>query len=269
VTALELTLVSAFLVGFIGSTHCIGMCGGIVGALTLGAKRDAAGSLWSMLPYLIAYNLGRVTTYAGAGAVFGFIGAQVFQAAPLPHAQLAARLISGGFMVALGFYLTGWWSGLAALERIGGKIWRRIEPLGRRLLPVNHSAKAFLIGLLWGWLPCGMVYAALAWSLSAGGGANGAALMAAFGLGTMPMLFVLVTTLYALVRLTLQNFSGAKVDPVAMVNGEDRSIWRQRVTSHWSFPSASLCQLSTSSRQNSNATRAGPTSAQPVCKPFR
>ena len=190
-TALDLTLVSAFLVGFIGSTHCIGMCGGIVGALTLGAKRDAAGSLWSMLPYLIAYNLGRVTTYAGAGAVFGFIGAQVFQAAPLPQAQLAARLISGGFMVALGFYLTGWWSGLAALERIGGKIWRRIEPLGRRLLPVNHSAKAFLIGLLWGWLPCGMVYAALAWSLSAGGGANGAALMAAFGLGTMPMLFVL------------------------------------------------------------------------------
>jgi sulfite exporter TauE/SafE len=188
---IELTLISAFLIGFLGSTHCLGMCGGIVGALTLGAKRDAADSAWSLLPYLIAYNVGRISTYAVIGAVLGFIGAQVLHATPSASAQLIARLISGGFMAALGLYLSGWWTGLAALERAGGKVWQRIEPLGRRLLPINHPGKAFLVGLVWGWLPCGLVYAAAAWSLSAGSGAKGAALMAAFGIGTMPMLFTL------------------------------------------------------------------------------
>lgn len=190
-TPIELTLVSAFLIGFLGSTHCVGMCGGIVGTLTLGAKRDAANSAWSLLPYLIAYNVGRITTYAVIGAVLGFIGAQVFHATPSASAQLIAQLISGSFMLALGLYLSGWWTGLAALERVGGKVWQRIEPLGRRFLPINHPGKAFLVGLVWGWLPCGLVYAAAAWSLSAGSGANGAALMAAFGIGTMPMLFTL------------------------------------------------------------------------------
>lgn len=190
-TANEFTLISAFLVGFVGSTHCLGMCGGIVGALSLGARRDPAAPARSLLPYLIAYNVGRITTYASIGAVFGFLGAQAFRAVPSPAAQLVARLISGGFMVALGFYLTGWWSGLGVLERVGARLWRRIEPWGRRLLPVTHPAKAFLAGLVWGWLPCGLVYAAAAWSLSSGSGARGAALMAAFGLGTVPMLFVL------------------------------------------------------------------------------
>jgi len=190
----ELTLVSAFLVGLVGSTHCIGMCGGIVGALTLGTKPDATAGARPLLSYLVAYNLGRITTYTGIGAVLGFVGAQLLGATPTAGAQLIARLISGGFMVALGLYLSGWWTGLAALERAGGKFWRRIEPLGRQLLPVNHPGKAFLIGLIWGWLPCGMVYAAAAWSLSAGSAANGAALMAAFGLGTLPMLFVLGAT---------------------------------------------------------------------------
>lgn len=190
----DLSLVSAFLVGFLGSTHCLGMCGGIVGTLTLGIDGGARRSGWSLAPYLVAYNLGRITTYVCAGAVFGIVGAQVLRATPTADAQLAARLISGGFMVALGLYLTGWWVGLAVLERAGGKLWARIEPLGRRLLPVRHPVSAFLVGLLWGWLPCGLVYAALAWSLSSGGAGAGAARMAAFGLGTLPMVFTLGAT---------------------------------------------------------------------------
>lgn len=190
----ELTLVSAFLVGFLGSTHCIGMCSGIVGALTLGARRAPGSTAWSALPFLLAYNVGRVTTYVCIGAVLGFIGARLFHAMPSSAAQLAARLISGSFMVALGLYLTGWWVGLGALERLGAKLWTRVEPFGRRLLPVNHTAKAFVVGMVWGWLPCGMVYAALAWSLTSGSAAQGAGLMAAFGVGTMPMLLVLGAT---------------------------------------------------------------------------
>jgi hypothetical protein len=187
----EMTLVSAFLVGLLGSTHCIGMCGGIVGALTFGLKEDIRRSPRSLLSYLLAYNIGRIASYVTAGAVVGFLSAQAWRVTTPAHASLAARIISGGFMIALGLYLSGWWPGLGALERLGGKFWRRIEPLGRRFLPVNHPVKALLLGLVWGWLPCGMVYAALAWTLLAGSAGQGALLMLAFGLGTLPMLLAL------------------------------------------------------------------------------
>ena len=186
----EATLVSAFLVGLLGSTHCLGMCGGIVGALTLGVDRAKTRSWWSLAPYMVAYNLGRVASYATAGALLGLLGARLFGVVPAPAAQLAARLLSGGFMIALGLYLSGWWLGLGVLERAGAKLWQRIQPWGRRLLPVRHPGQALLLGLLWGWLPCGLVYSALAWSFVAGSPLNGALLMAAFGAGTWPMLLL-------------------------------------------------------------------------------
>ena len=188
---LELGLLSAFLIGLLGSLHCIGMCGGIVGALTLGVKAPGAGSLRTLAPYLLAYNLGRLASYAAAGALVAWLGAHAFELASPGHARLVARLVSGGFAVALGLYLAGWWHGLAALERAGGRLWRRVEPLGRRWLPVDRPHKALLLGLVWGWLPCGMVYAALAWAAAAGGAAQGAALMAAFGAGTLPLVLTM------------------------------------------------------------------------------
>ncbi len=187
----DVTLVSAFLVGLLGSTHCLGMCGGIVGALTLGLKEDIRRSPARLIPYLLAYNAGRIATYAVAGAAIGYLSAQILRVAPPAEARLIARLVSGGFMLLLGFYLAGWWPALTALERLGGKLWTRIEPLGRRFLPVDHPFKALGFGLVWGWLPCGMVYAALAWALASGNAADGALLMAAFGLGTLPMLFAI------------------------------------------------------------------------------
>ncbi len=187
----EITLVSAFLVGLLGSTHCLGMCGGIVGALTLGLHDDIRRSPVRLFPYLAAYNLGRIASYAVAGAVVGLLSAQILRVAPPEQARLAAKIITGGFMIALGLYLAGWWPGLAALERLGGKLWTRIEPLGRRFLPVNHPLKALALGLVWGWLPCGLVYSALAWSLATGDAMRGATLMLAFGLGTLPMLFAM------------------------------------------------------------------------------
>ena len=189
----EITLVSAFLIGLLGSTHCLGMCGGIMGALTLGLEDRIRGSSFRLFPYLAAYNLGRITSYALAGALLGLISAQFMRAAPPEQARLVSKIISGGFMVALGMYLTGWWPGLRALERLGGKLWTRLEPFGRRFLPVNHPLKALGLGLVWGWLPCGLVYSALAWSLASGNALDGAALMLAFGLGTLPMLFAMGT----------------------------------------------------------------------------
>ena len=189
--AVDATLVSAFLVGLLGSTHCLGMCGGIVGALTLGLKEEIRRSPVRLFPYLLAYNVGRIATYAIAGAAVGYLSAQILRIAPPEQARLIAKLVSGGFMLLLGFYLAGWWPALAALEKLGGKLWTRIEPFGRKLLPVNHPLKALGLGLLWGWLPCGMVYAALAWALAAGNATDGALLMVAFGLGTLPMLFAI------------------------------------------------------------------------------
>jgi sulfite exporter TauE/SafE len=165
---IDVTLLSAFLVGVLGSTHCVGMCGGIVGALTLGVQGPRP-----LLAYLLAYNAGRIASYALAGTALGAASAVLLDS--IPAAQIVGRVVSGAFVIALGLY-------------------RRIQPLGRRLLPVDHPLKALLLGLLWGWLPCGMVYAALAWSLTAGGAREGAALMTAFGVGTLPMLLAMGAT---------------------------------------------------------------------------
>jgi sulfite exporter TauE/SafE len=189
--SVDVTLFSAFLVGLLGGAHCLGMCGGIVSALTLGLKDDIRRRRWSLFPYLLTYNTGRIASYAVAGGLLGAVGAQVFRLAPSSHLGLIVRLITGGFMIALGLYLAGWWPGLQQLEKWGGVLWRRVEPLGRRLLPVDHPAKALAFGLVWGWLPCGMVYSVLAWALVSGSAMRGASLMIAFGIGTLPMLFAI------------------------------------------------------------------------------
>lgn len=182
----NLSIATAWLIGMLGSTHCVGMCGGVVGMLSLAAAGNRARQ-WG---FLLAYNVGRIASYAALGALFGALGASLFDALPGAAGRSAAQLVSAVFMIALGLYLTGWWRGLGALERAGAHLWRRIEPLGRRLLPVRHAPQALLVGMLWGLLPCGLVYSALAWSLAAGDAAGGALLMAAFGAGTLPLLMV-------------------------------------------------------------------------------
>jgi hypothetical protein len=191
----ELTLVSAFLVGFLGSVHCIGMCGGIVGALTVGSTNAKSKGI-SQKPnatalYLIYYNLGRILSYSIAGGIAGFIGSQVIHTSLLPNGQWIGMVISSVFMIALGLYISGWWQGLIALEKLGSKIWQFIQPASKYFLPIKSSWHAIILGLIWGWLPCGLVYTALVWSLSAGSAIKGASLMMAFGLGTLPTLLAL------------------------------------------------------------------------------
>ncbi|MCU0936565.1 MAG: sulfite exporter TauE/SafE family protein [Gammaproteobacteria bacterium] len=187
-----LQLLSAALVGLLGAVHCAGMCGGIVGALAFTLPPERRGSLAQTLPFLFAYNAGRVTSYVIAGAAFGGFGAAaVGGLGGLKAAEAGLSVLAGLFMVALGLYLAGWWRGLAHLERAGGHLWRRLEPFGRRLLPVRSGRDAWLLGLIWGWLPCGLVYSVLVWSLAAGSAAGGALLMASFGLGTLPTLLTL------------------------------------------------------------------------------
>ena len=186
----ELTITAAFLVGLLGSTHCVGMCGGIVGALTFGLDRSAGQPAWRFPAFLIAYNSGRILSYTMAGGLLGLLGGQVGKLGWATDFPLGG-VIAGVFMMALGLYLTGWWKVLVLLEKFGARLWQYIEPFGRRLLPVNSLLHAFALGMLWGWLPCGMVYAALAWSLTTAHAGQGALLMFGFGLGTLPMLLLM------------------------------------------------------------------------------
>ncbi len=186
----ELTLTAAFMIGLLGSTHCIGMCGGIVGALTMGLPQTRRQSLLNLLPYLITYNIGRLFSYSLAGLLVGLLSGSVsdfFQIGKFP----VGGIVGGLFMVALGIYIAGWLQTMAPLERLGGHFWRMIEPVGRRFMPVKSPFQALGLGLIWGWLPCGLVYSTLALAATSGDAVQSALLMMAFGAGTLPMLLAM------------------------------------------------------------------------------
>ena len=194
----SLGFLAAFLIGLTGGVHCVGMCGGIVGALTLGLPLVRERPLLDRLPFLLAYNTGRIASYVAAGALAGGVGAWAANLVSVHRAQLGLQVVAGLFMILLGLYLAGWWPVLGHLERAGGVLWRQIEPLGRRLLPVRTLPQALGIGLVWGWLPCGLVYSALVWAIGAGGAGKGALLLLGFGLGTLPALLAMGTAAVAL-----------------------------------------------------------------------
>jgi sulfite exporter TauE/SafE len=183
-------LLAAFLVGLLGGTHCFGMCGGIVGALSSGLSLELQTSRWRLVAAQLAYNGGRISSYVFAGVLLGLFGQQLGEAGLLQGFPLG-RMIGGVVMILFGIYLAGWWQSLLWLEKAGAHLWKHIEPFGRRYIPVRSAGQAFLLGLVWGWLPCGMVYAVLALALASGSGAEGGLLMLAFGLGTLPALLTI------------------------------------------------------------------------------
>ncbi|MGI9384802.1 MAG: sulfite exporter TauE/SafE family protein [Methyloligellaceae bacterium] len=183
---MELTFYTALMIGLLGSTHCLGMCGGIVGALNAGLPQSGR-SQFSRIAHHFSYNAGRILSYVLAGALAGLAGSLLTEST-LGTAAPAGRLIAGLLMVVLGLYLAGWWHAITAIEKAGLLVWRRIEPLGRRFLPAKTPLRAFGLGLVWGWLPCGLVYSALALSIVSASPHQGALIMLGFGLGTLPML---------------------------------------------------------------------------------
>lgn len=197
------SLTAAFLVGLLGGTHCIGMCGGIVGALSSGLTGQLRESRWRYLAAQLAYNAGRIGSYAFAGLLAGAFAARVAETGIL-EGQPVGRYLAAAIMILFGIYLAGWWRTLLLLEKAGARLWKYLEPLGRRWLPVRHAGQAFLLGLVWGWLPCGMVYAALAMAMASGTAVGGAATMLAFGLGTLPTLLT-VGLAYNALRRFLQH----------------------------------------------------------------
>ena len=192
---------SAFIVGLLGGVHCIGMCGGIVSALTFGLPKTSRNSIAAQLPFQLAYNMGRLISYVIAGAIMGGLGVFLARLMPVQVAQQALLALAGIFMILLGLYLAGWWMVLNRIERAGGVLWRKVEPLGRRLMPVRSPAQALAIGMIWGWIPCGLVYTMLINAVSSGGATEGAGLMFAFALGTLPNLLAIGLLAGAAARL--------------------------------------------------------------------
>jgi uncharacterized protein len=179
------TFVALFLVGLLGGGHCVGMCGGIVGALSMQGPGKRPG--WMLH---LGYNAGRIASYAAAGAIAGALGGLSLLAGPTLPLRQALYVLANLMLVAMGLYLIGMTGSLAWVERAGQGVWRRVQPLTARFLPARSVAQALPLGFLWGWLPCGLVYSALVSALATGSAVRGAGAMLAFGLGTLPNLLL-------------------------------------------------------------------------------
>ena len=185
-------LVSALILGLLGGGHCLGMCGGLMGALTLAIPAEQRARRFRLL---LAYNLGRILSYSTAGVLLGLAGWAVASS----PAAMVLRVIAALLLIAMGLYLAGWRSGLTRIEGLGRHLWRHLQPIASRLMPVSSLPRALLLGAIWGWLPCGLVYSTLLWAASQGSALDSGLLMLAFGLGTWP---VLLATGLAAERLT-------------------------------------------------------------------
>lgn len=205
---LSLAILGAvFLTGVLGGVHCAGMCGGIVTAFS--GQVTAEKREW---PLHLSYNLGRIMSYAVAGAAAGAVGSLGLLLDGVLPVQFALYVLANLLLIALGLYLAGLSAGVARLEAAGKALWRRVQPLMRHFLPVTTSARAFALGMLWGWLPCGLVYSVLAMALLSGDPLSGSVIMLAFGLGTLPNLMT--------VGLLVRRFRSAGVaKPVRLAAG--------------------------------------------------
>jgi sulfite exporter TauE/SafE len=176
----------AFVMGLFSSMHCIGMCGSIIGTLTLSLSPDIRNNKMRLLPFVFNYNFGRITSYTIAGGLAGIVGVLMIMPFGELHGHRILQLLSALVMMSAGLYIAGWFPRFAYIEKIGVCFWKKIEPFGRKLIPVKTHTHAYLFGMVWGWLPCGLVYSALALAATAGDVVKSALLMLAFGVGTLP-----------------------------------------------------------------------------------
>ncbi|RUO44168.1 hypothetical protein CWE15_03100 [Aliidiomarina taiwanensis] len=180
---------AAILMGLAGSGHCIAMCGGLAGAMGVQQSK----------PRILLYNVGRISSYMLAGALVGsaFFGLAQLQ----PQLFIWMRIFAGVMMLLLAAYLLRITAALLWLERIGAILWRRLKPLTRKYNRNGKSHHVYLAGMLWGWLPCGLVYSALSWAALTASPTSGALFMLLFGLGTLPSMLFLGMVSHTLVSL--------------------------------------------------------------------
>ncbi|WP_215397514.1 sulfite exporter TauE/SafE family protein [Rheinheimera oceanensis] len=203
-------LLAALLIGFLGSGHCLVMCGGIAGALQLAMPVQSTAEKFLLQ---LALSAGRLTTYAVFGAIVGYGGVSAMQLTGA--SMLWLRLVAGILLIMMALYISRLWFGLLLLEKAGQKLWQYVQPVSRRFLPLDSIAKAYAYGMCWGALPCGLVYSALGWSLASGSVSAGAVLMLAFGLGTLPA--ILLTGSAAQLMNKIKRHTAVRYSAAAML----------------------------------------------------
>lgn len=179
-----LTLASALLTGLVGSGHCAVMCGGIATGFSAMAPRTG----WR---YVIEPNLGRVLGYALAGALAGGLGHAIVGVAAMPWLRTALRVATGLVLLVVGLRLLMGERASSPYASLSGGLWKALKPLQRGLLPANTSGKRLALGALWGWMPCGLSTTLLTAAWMQASATGGALTMAAFGLGTLPVMLPL------------------------------------------------------------------------------
>ena len=181
---LEISLLSLFLTGLLGGVHCLGMCGGIVTAISLTGTGNRP-------LLLLGYNAGRLASYTLIGGLLGGLSQWgLAQTSYLPLQQLLFAL-ANLLLILLGLYLAGLSAMVGRIEKLGIPLWQRLQPLTRRFLPVRHPLHSILVGAIWGWVPCGLVYTASLAALATQSASGGALAMLSFGLGTLPNLLLM------------------------------------------------------------------------------
>lgn len=182
----SLPFLTLFLLGFFGGGHCVGMCGGLSSAFAL--------QLPPHLPrigLIILLNVGRISSYVLIGGLLGAFGQFSISLDQTRWLQEGLLIAANALLLLLGLYLAGLSTWARHIEHIGVPIWKRLNPLLNRLLPIRNLSSCLMVGMLWGWLPCGLVYSASLYALGSGSAWQGAYLMLAFGLGTLPNLLAM------------------------------------------------------------------------------
>ncbi len=204
--AFSASYIVAFTMGLFSSMHCIGMCGSIIGTLTLSLSPEIRNKKNRLFPFVLNYNIGRIVSYTLAGALVGVI--ESLLTLPLSHGEghRILQLISAVIMACAGLYIAGWFPRFAYIEKAGVHLWKKMEPFGRKLIPVKNLTQAYLFGMVWGWLPCGLVYTALALAATTGDITKSALSMLSFGLGTLPAVMGVGIMTGALMRLSRMQY---------------------------------------------------------------
>ena len=182
----EFTFLTLFLLGFFGGTHCVGMCGGLSSAFALQLPPHL-----NRIGLIVLLNLGRISSYVVIGLLVGLVGQIGISLDDTRAVQNGLYIAANVLLLLLGLYLAGISTAATKIERIGKPIWKRLNPLLNKLLPIKSVPACFGVGVLWGWLPCGLVYSASLYALGSGNALHGGLYMLAFALGTLPNLLAM------------------------------------------------------------------------------
>jgi sulfite exporter TauE/SafE len=185
-TAFSTSYLVALAMGLFSALHCLGMCGSIIGSLTLSLRKEIRDNKHLLVPFVFSYNAGRITSYSIAGLLAGLAEHVLSLPFGEGHGHRFLQIASALVMLGAGLHIAGWFPRFAYIEKFGGRMWKQLEPYGRKLVPVKTLPQAFVFGMVWGWLPCGLVYTALALAATTGDVTRSTLTMLAFGLGTMP-----------------------------------------------------------------------------------